>query len=44
LLFGGLGYWQGRQRRVSFRIDADKLEQAIRQAVPANSALAGHST
>ena len=44
LLFGALGYWQARQRRVSSRIDADKLEHAIRQAVPANPAPAGDST
>jgi hypothetical protein len=34
LASGGLGYGLGRLRRVSFRIEADKLEGAIRQAVP----------
>jgi hypothetical protein len=34
LAFGGLGYLLGRLRRTSFRAEADKLEHAIRQAVP----------
>ena len=42
ILFGGLGYWQARQRRDSFRISADQLEHAIRQAVPAYPAPAGN--